>query len=138
MSPGRLLDTSIVVPMLRGEQGLRERLSPGDNYLSIVILGELYLGALLSNRAQENLEKVRRLATSLTTLPCTEETSRNYAEIGQRLEALGRRIPQNDQWIAATARQHGLTLVHRDEHFDRIDLNDLEKEVWAHDAIGRR
>ena len=30
-------------------------------------------------------------------------------------------IPENDRWIAAPAREHGLTLVSRDEHFKQID-----------------
>jgi tRNA(fMet)-specific endonuclease VapC len=37
-------------------------------------------------------------------------------------------IPDNDLWIAATARQHELTLVSRDSHFSEIP--DLYQESW--------
>lgn len=33
----------------------------------------------------------------------------------------GRPIPVNDLWLAATALQHGLTLVTLDRHFEAID-----------------
>lgn len=36
------------------------------------------------------------------------------------LRAQGTPIPENDLWIAALVRQHGLTLVSRDEHFDAV------------------
>jgi tRNA(fMet)-specific endonuclease VapC len=37
------------------------------------------------------------------------------------LRGEGRPIPENDLWIAATASEHGLVLVTRDEHFDRVE-----------------
>ncbi len=128
MPDGRLLDTSVLIPLLRGEPGLRERLTASRNYLSTTILGELLLGAMLSSRAEENLERTQRFAASVTVLAAVEETARHYAEIGRLLETLGQRIPQNDQWIAAVARQHGLTLVHRDRHFAQIP--GISQELW--------
>lgn len=127
--PGRLLDSSFLVPMLRGQPGLRERMLPGRNYLSSTILGELLLGALLSGRADENLDRVRRFAATVTVLTSTPETAEHYARVGHRLETLGRRLPQNDQWIAATAIQHGLLLVTRDQHF--LDLGDLIEGLFT-------
>ena len=52
MPPGRLLDTSIGVPILRGESGLRERLFSGRNFLSATIVGELFLGAASDSSRQ--------------------------------------------------------------------------------------
>jgi tRNA(fMet)-specific endonuclease VapC len=37
-------------------------------------------------------------------------------------------IPENDIWIAATAKQHGLTVASRDNHFDYID--GLSTQHW--------
>jgi len=37
-------------------------------------------------------------------------------------------IPENDLWIAASARQHNLVLVTRDHHFDQVA--GLSTEVW--------
>jgi len=33
---------------------------------------------------------------------------------------IGRRIPANDIWIAALAREHGLAILSRDAHFDLV------------------
>jgi tRNA(fMet)-specific endonuclease VapC len=44
------------------------------------------------------------------------------------LRIKGRPIPENDIWIAATARQHDLTLVSRDRHFAEVD--NLRWEQW--------
>jgi tRNA(fMet)-specific endonuclease VapC len=51
-----------------------------------------------------------------------------YGEIKSSLRQKGKPIPDNDIWIAASARQHSLTLVTRDAHFDEID--DLARERW--------
>jgi len=37
-------------------------------------------------------------------------------------------IPDNDMWIAAIARQHNLTLITCDKHFDAVD--ELTLESW--------
>jgi tRNA(fMet)-specific endonuclease VapC len=37
-------------------------------------------------------------------------------------------VPENDIWISAIARQHGLTLVTRDAHFEQVD--GLQVELW--------
>ncbi len=37
------------------------------------------------------------------------------------LKQKGRPLPDNNIWIAALARQHNLTVISRDLHFDVID-----------------
>lgn len=49
------------------------------------------------------------------------ETSQQYGKIKNGLRVKGRPIPENDIWIAAICKQHGLTLISRDEHFKEID-----------------
>ncbi|HYX24501.1 MAG TPA: PIN domain-containing protein [Thermoanaerobaculia bacterium] len=44
------------------------------------------------------------------------------------LRRKGRPIPENDLWIAASARRHGLTLASRDSHFEHVE--GLGLEVW--------
>lgn len=126
--PGRLLDTNVIVALSRGEAGLRERMPSGSNQLSTVVLGELLLGALLSRRAEENLEPIRRLASTRSVLSSTPVTAEFRTSLGRTLETRGRRLPQSDQWIAATALQHGLVLVTRDARFD--GLSELQLERW--------
>jgi tRNA(fMet)-specific endonuclease VapC len=57
---------------------------------------------------------------------------RDRSQLRQDQEALlvkGRPIPEKDLWIAATAVQHGLTLVSSDgQHF--ADIEELSLESW--------
>jgi tRNA(fMet)-specific endonuclease VapC len=49
------------------------------------------------------------------------ESARNYGAIRDELRRKGRPIPDNDIWVAAIARQHNLTLITRDTHFQEIE-----------------
>jgi tRNA(fMet)-specific endonuclease VapC len=51
-----------------------------------------------------------------------------YGEVKSELKQMGTPIPENDIWIAAIARQYGLTVVSRDKHFSLI-IN-LASESW--------
>jgi len=56
------------------------------------------------------------------------QTADIYARMRLGLEMKGKRIPMNDLWIAAIARQHKLPILSRDAHFDII--TDLERHTW--------
>lgn len=124
-----LLDTNIVIAVLNREPAMIARLS-GDPelFLSVITIGELLRGAYGSVRMQANLDRVRGLAQAHAIVPCTVATAEKYALVKQRLRARGRPLPDNDVWIAATAQQHGLTLITRDRHFEEVE--DLALETW--------
>jgi predicted nucleic acid-binding protein len=48
------------------------------------------------------------------------ETTEVYARLFLQLRRAGGPIPTKDLWIASLAVQHQLTLVSRDEHFDKL------------------
>ncbi len=123
-----LLDTNIVVAILNQEAGLEQHLIGNNAYLSTVVLGELYYGAQNSARAADNLKKIETFMASCAFLDCDKQTAVEYSNIRLQLKVKGRPIPENDIWIAAAARQHGLTLVSRDEHFKEV--NGLLLEKW--------
>jgi len=50
----------------------------------------------------------------------SELTAQHYGHIKADLERTGSRIPENDLWIAAIAREHQLPLVTRDHHFSLV------------------
>jgi len=54
--------------------------------------------------------------------------ARHYAQIKNRLREAGRPIAENDIWIAAVARQLGLTLVSQDTRFAEVE--NLETATW--------
>lgn len=122
MSGRLLLDTSAVVELFRNEaEAGRLVTAEGEAYVSVVVIGELLAGALRSERKEQNVAQVERLAAGPNVLECDADTARHYASIRHQLRLKGRPIPENDLWIAAAARQHQLTLVTRDAHFSEIE-----------------
>jgi tRNA(fMet)-specific endonuclease VapC len=117
-----LLDTNVAVAVLNGTLDLSVHREAGaELYLSATVVGELCYGAEKSERVAQNLAAVDRLIARCPAIPCDETTARHYAKLRNRLRGQGRPIPENDLWIAATASEHALVLVTRDEHFDRVD-----------------
>jgi tRNA(fMet)-specific endonuclease VapC len=93
------------------------------------VLGELYFGAAKSDRPSQNAARIDDFTgSSGIVIGIDGETARLYGSIKAELKRQGKPVPENDIWIAASARQHGLTLVTRDRHFQHI--RDLLIEVW--------
>jgi tRNA(fMet)-specific endonuclease VapC len=109
-----------VIALNDDEQSLIERLAGARFALSAVVVGELYYGVFNSQRAAENLARLETALSKQIILPCTRDTGREFGLIRSELKAKGRPIPENDIWIAASAREHQLTLVTRDAHFAHI------------------
>jgi tRNA(fMet)-specific endonuclease VapC len=116
-----LLDTNIVIAILNKEPSIEENLKNKSCFLPSIVLGELYYGARKSTRAKDNLANIEAFITNYLILDCTKQTADYYGIIKQALESKGTLIPENDMWIAAIAKQHSLSLVTRDDHFNRVD-----------------
>lgn len=129
MSGRFLLDSNIVIAFLAGDDSVHNRLAQADElFTPSIVMGELYFGVLKSGRVEENLGRLRRFERACVVLGCDPGTAWEYAGIKNGLRSKGRPIPENDIWIAATARQHGLTLVTRDQHFSAVD--GLKCDAW--------
>lgn len=127
MNGSLLLDTNAVIALFSGEPSATERFHTNDAvFLCVPILGELRYGALASTRVAENLARLELFTAVVPTLPCDTETVTHYADIRIGLRKKGTPIPENDMWIAAVARQHGLTVLSRDSHFKQIENLDVE------------
>jgi tRNA(fMet)-specific endonuclease VapC len=123
MNGNVLLDTNIVIALFGSDQAVQANMkSAAEIFLSSTILGELFYGALHSDpiRLADNLARIHGFAASVDVLPCDLHTARHYGEIKAGLRKRGSPIPENDIWIAAIARQYGLTLVSRDAHFQAV------------------
>ncbi|MEY2880983.1 MAG: tRNA(fMet)-specific endonuclease VapC [Verrucomicrobiota bacterium] len=116
-----VLDTSVVVAVLRRVSGVREQLRSAEELLvPLVALGELEYGANLATPPQRQHEAMRVFMQSATLLLPTARTAAEYGRIKVILKAAGTPIPENDLWIAAVALEHGLPLATRDAHFARV------------------
>jgi tRNA(fMet)-specific endonuclease VapC len=117
------LDTSAYSAFKRGHPLIRHRIREATQIqLSSVVLGELRAGFLKGTRLAENLSELAQFLASprVTVAAVDEETAERYAVIFDSLRRLGRPIPTNDIWIAASAMQLGSVLVTTDPHFRNV------------------
>ena len=125
MSGKALVDTNVVIALFAGDPAIVDALKHRVAvFLCAPVLGELRYGARASSRVESNLARLDEFAKALLVLPCDSETTSAYAAVKFNLRGKGRPIPENDVWIASIARQHELTLITRDGHFQEIaELN---------------
>lgn len=133
LTPGSgrfLLDTNIIIALFDGDWHVLSNLDRAPEvFVPATALGELFFGASKSGRQIENLVKIERFASGRTIITCDLAVAREYGRLKQRLKEKGRPIPDNDVWIAAAAKRHGMTLVTRDSHFGEVE--DLQTLDWA-------
>jgi tRNA(fMet)-specific endonuclease VapC len=128
--PGRyLLDTNIVIALFNGDPGVKARLQASPEiFLSSVVLGELYFGAIKSSRTEANRARIEDFAAFCPLVVTDGGTALEYGIVKTALKRKGKPIPENDVWIAACALQHDLILVSRDGHFEYVE--GLRFEAW--------
>ncbi|MBI4876058.1 MAG: type II toxin-antitoxin system VapC family toxin [Acidobacteria bacterium] len=115
------MDTSVVVPHLCGDYSLSARLAQvASTHMPWVVLGELRFGAQRAVRPLEALAQVRAFLRTVVLLLPDEGTAEHYGDLKAELARVGKPIPDNDLWIAATARQYDLPLATRDAHFAQV------------------
>lgn len=134
MSDNYVLDTGIANLVAMNEANVSARLAFASRvYLSVVTLGELYAGAYIYAHRHQSVKLLDRYDALVARyrdalLICDDDTIGFYGAISGELIAKGNPMQQNDVWIAALTRQHGLTLVTLDSDFLRI--SDLDVEIW--------
>ena len=117
------LDTDICSAAMKGDTRVQDRMRAhvGDLYLSTIVLGELYCGALHSQRVAKNLEVLAEFVSGVVLVPFDALAARVYGEICAELLRSGRPTGEKDALIAAIAQQHRASLVtHNTRHFQNI------------------
>jgi len=124
-----ILDTNALLALAEDAPGIAEVLDEaGVVAIPVVVLGEYRFGVLQSTRRRDYERWLDKSLPAYRILDISQETTRSYANLRVELKRGGTPIPSNDVWIAALCRQHGMFLVSRDRHFDRI--RDLKRIVW--------
>lgn len=123
-----LLDTSAWLAHLFGEPGVEEvsRIfedAQSEVFVSVLSLPEMY-GRLKALDRQDQWPLVRDTYAELFARVLPVDESIAAAAIDFRSSAQPR-LPTIDALIAATARVHGLILVHRDPHLAAIPVKSL-------------
>jgi predicted nucleic acid-binding protein len=118
-----LLDTSAYSAFMRGHPGVKDALQSADSIaVNPVVLGELRAGFQQGRHAEKNRAALAQFLASprVHVVKIDEDTSERYAAILNGLWTIGRPIPTNDLWIAASAMQYGLMILTTDEHFTHV------------------
>ena len=114
-----LIDTHWVIQHLADvpeAHRLLERLAPEGIAISVVTYMEAFEGLAREADPDAALARFRALVDTLPVLPLSIDVAERCARLRAALRARGRRVNQRalDLLIAATALEHGLTLVTRD------------------------
>lgn len=121
MANNILLDTNIVIALLRNEERVRMNLASFDGvFIPAIVVGELIYGVHNSRSPVREAAKVKSFLTSLdesAILPCDHTTAQVYGWLKHERSKIGKPIPENDVWIAALAFQFDTPLATRDTHF---------------------
>jgi len=86
----------------------------------VVVLGEYRYGIAQSRNKAGYSTWLDNLLPDCMALDINEKTTLYYADIHLELRRAGRPIPTNDIWVAALSRQHRLSILSRDRHFDFV------------------
>lgn len=126
-----LLDTNVVVAFLNGDKSIlkRIRVEIDEIGLSTLVVAELDYGAKVSQRSEDNLEKLYRLLEIIQVVPFDIECARIFGTIKSKLRSIGKPTGEVDALIAATAMAREAILVTGNKkHFENIE--GLKIEVW--------
>lgn len=124
-----LLDTSVVVHLLRGKEtgrriddayGLRARTD--RPLISVVTVGETLGFAKQRGWGLDRVELLRILLAELVIVDINDRgVLERYAEITAADRKSGWNLSHNDMWIAATASVTSALLLTTDKDFERVD-----------------
>lgn len=118
-----LIDTNVYVAFKRNEPGVVELFRHAEKIaVNTVVLGELFAGFKGGVREAANRKELDQFLDSprIEVLSLDESSAEYFAIVFNTLKQIGKPIPTNDIWIAASAMQHGRTLATLDNHFSYI------------------
>lgn len=131
----RMLDTSTLIDILRGEPSVTARFraaDPSELVVSAVSAGELMAGAARANDVQRELFAVDMLLRPLPQLPLDAAATRRSGLLDAHLRRAGTPIGTSVRLVAATALEHDAIVVTSDTRdFARVPF--LVTESWRAD-----
>ena len=116
-----ILDSNGLSAIADGEVSLAPILRKASEIaVPVIVLGEYRYGIRQSRDHQRYEQWLQESIRNYRVLDVDEETANFYASLRFELRRAGTPIPSNDVWIAALCRQHSLSLLSRDRHFDLV------------------
>lgn len=118
-----LIDTNVYVAFKRNDPTIIDLLRQADSIaLNTAIMGELLAGFKGGVKETANRKELDQFLDSprVEMLVLDESSADFFALVYNNLKKIGKPIPTNDIWIAASALQYGRTLATLDVHFSCI------------------
>lgn len=124
-----ILDTNAISALSVQDDALLNILEPGAELCVTVVNAAEYFYGIQSSRKRTLLSRwFAEFLESVEILNLNREVFPFYHVIRTELRMAGTPIPANDLWTASLARLHGMKVVSRDLHFDRV--KGLERVAW--------
>jgi tRNA(fMet)-specific endonuclease VapC len=130
-----LLDTNVWVEIIRGTERekmhavLLAKMQAHEICCCSIVKAELFAGARISRRPQENLDQLAGYLDQLVSFPFDDLAAASYAENLAIVRKVGRSIGACDLMVAAIALVNDLIVVTHDfDHFRHIPK--LQLEDW--------
>lgn len=124
-----VIDTNVLIRFLERGTDYAATFSRFDRLLiPAAVDGEYRSGLDESTVSGQRRKKVLDAfleSSAVEYVPVDREVSAEYAKVFRRLKERGTPIPQNDIWIAATARLRRAPLCSFDDHFKNVDAIEL-------------
>ncbi len=117
------LDTSAYSHFKRGHAEAAEMIDRAEWIgMPTVVLGELYAGFKRGSRRKQNEAELAAFLSEpvVEVLAVDHDVARIFGDVLAELRRLGKPLPVNDVWIAATCARSGATLLTFDDHFRKI------------------
>ena len=116
-----ILDTNALSAIADGSEAVVERIARARTLaVPAIVIGEYRFGFMQSRRKADYERWLAKFLSSCRVLDVGAETAMRYAELRRELKIAGTPIPANDAWIAALCRQHSLSILSQDQHFDLV------------------
>lgn len=120
-----VLDTSFLVDLMRGEEEALDALARieeeyRDLSTTVINLLELFRGAYLSERREENIAKVMEIVENFDAIGIAWDTYPIYGTLSAALKEKGISVNEFDVVIAALVLETDGIIVTRDQHFRNI------------------
>lgn len=121
----KLLDTSVLVGLLRGEEKVRELVKYEDETMCTCfpVEFELYRGTKLARKTEEGEIEVESLLDELKHLQADKKSAKKVAELRESYPEL----KTFDLMIAGICLANNTEIITKDEDFEKID--ELESHI---------
>ena len=124
-----ILDTNAISALSAQDEALLRVLERENNLCVTVVNAAEYFYGLQSSKRKNVLARwFSEFLDSVRILDLDRDVFPYYHVIRTELKRAGTPIPTNDLWTASLARLHGMKVVSRDRHFDRVQ--GMERIGW--------